>query len=151
MTTLVGTQSDFTDALYELCELDYDAVETYEAAINSLENPIYIAKMKTFKADHERHVKELSGLLRKHQAKVPDRPSPKNLLAQGKVALANLIGDEAILNALLSNEVDTYTAYERLNTFQNQWDEAVEILKKSLEDERRHNQWLQTTTNGFKI
>ncbi|AFC70705.1 hypothetical protein MC5_01535 [Rickettsia australis str. Cutlack] len=34
MTTLVRTQNNFADAIKELVELDYDAIEAYKAAIN---------------------------------------------------------------------------------------------------------------------
>jgi hypothetical protein len=33
MVTFTGTQSSFLDAISDLIELDYDAVEAYEAAI----------------------------------------------------------------------------------------------------------------------
>ena len=38
--------------------------------------------------------------------------SAKSYLTQGKVILANLIGDLTILRAMRSNEIDTNTAYE---------------------------------------
>jgi hypothetical protein len=36
MVTLVGTQDSFAGVIKELIELDYDAVEAYEAAIGGL-------------------------------------------------------------------------------------------------------------------
>jgi rubrerythrin len=150
MVTMVGTQVRFDEALYELCELDYDAIEAYKAAINRLENKEYVSKMEEFKQDHQQHVQEISNLLRKHQAKAPDGPSPKNILTQGKVVLANLLGDQAILKAMLSNEQDTNTAYERLNDHEEKWEDSLDILKKGLADEKRHKQWIQLTLNGYK-
>ncbi|STX29520.1 Uncharacterized conserved protein [Legionella beliardensis] len=150
MTTLVGTQEHFHDALYELCELDYDAIEAYEAAINRLDNADYRTKLTEFKNDHQRHVQEITSLLKSHQAKVPDGPSAKQLLAQGKVVLANMFGDEAILKAMLSNEVDTNTAYERMNSHKNKWPEAAEILSRGWNDEKRHKQWLDAIINTAK-
>ncbi|MGQ3888588.1 ferritin-like domain-containing protein [Legionella sp. CNM-1927-20] len=150
MVTMVGTQTEFRDALYELCELDYDAIEAYEAAINLLEKEGHIKKMEEFKEDHQRHVEEISNLLRKHQAKVPDGPSPKSFLTQGKVVLVNLMGDRAILQAMLTNEQDTNTAYERLNKYKDKWKDAVTILKRGLSDEKKHKRWIQLTLNGYK-
>ncbi|STX28503.1 Domain of uncharacterised function (DUF2383) [Legionella beliardensis] len=150
MVTMVGTQAEFRDALYELCELDYDAIAAYEAAINLLEKENHIKKMEEFKQDHQRHVIEISNLLHKHKVEAPDGPSPKNLLTQGKVYLANLMGDEAILQAMLSNEQDTNTAYERLNEFKDKWKDGITILKQGLKDEKKHKQWLQLTLNGYK-
>jgi len=145
MTTLVGTQSTFADVLYALCELDYDAVEAYQAAINRLENPIYKAKLESFKQDHERHIQEISALLRKHQGKVPEGPCPKNILTQGKVVLANLFGDNAILKAMLSNEEDTNTAYTRVSDRTDQWEDALVIIQRGLQDEKSHKAWIENT------
>ncbi len=147
MTTLVGTQEHFKDALYELCELDYDAIEAYEAAINRVDNAEYRSKLTEFKNDHQRHVQEITALLESHQEKAPDGPSLKQLLTQGKVVLANMLGDEAILKAMISNEVDTNTAYERINSHKYIWPDSVEILSRGWADERRHKQWLESVTN----
>jgi rubrerythrin len=143
MTTLVGTQNKFEDALYELCELDFDAVEAYEAAINRLKKESFKQKLMEFKKDHERHITEISTLLEEHQIKAPEGPSLKGLLTQGKVIFTNLIDDEAILEAMLTNEEDTNTAYERLNSHLGKWEDASDVLKNGLADEKKHKQWLE--------
>lgn len=142
MTTLVGTQKDFADALKELCELDYDAIEAYKTAIKRLDNPLYISKLTEFMGDHERHTDEISQLLAKHSVKIPEGPSMKKFLTQGKVVLADLMGDDTILKAMQSNEVDTNTAYERLNKHEGKWTDSVQILERGLADERRHKAWI---------
>lgn len=147
MATLVGTQDKFVDALYELCELDFDAMEAYQAAIDRLDDEEYSNQLQRFKADHARHVKEISAILTHHQAKVPTGPSSRNLLTKGKVILANLFGDEAILSAMLTNEQDTNLAYERLNARIDEWADAKDILSKGLADERRHKAWLESILN----
>jgi hypothetical protein len=48
------------------------------------------------------------------------------------------MGDTAILAAMVSNEEDTNTAYERINSRTDKWSDAEEIIKRGLEDERRH-------------
>jgi rubrerythrin len=146
MVTLVGTQTNFADSIRELLELDFAAVEAYDAAINRLETEDYKSHLKGFKSDHGRHIKELSDLLRKHREEVPqDLSSTKQWLTQGKVFLANLIGDDTILRAMLSNECDTNTAYERMNERNDIWSDALETLRRGLDDERRHKQWLENT------
>lgn len=149
MTTLVGTQGEFSSALKELVELDYDAVEAYEAAINRLENTAYIEKLTDFKNDHLRHIKDLTDLLKKHNEEAPTGPSMvKQWLAKGKVVLANLAGDEAILSAMNSNEIDTNTAYETMDNRKDKWDDAVEIIKQGLADEKRHKEWLENISQA---
>jgi hypothetical protein len=68
--------------------------------------------------------------------------SVKELLTKGKVIIANLVGDKAVLMAMASNEVDTNTAYERMNSREDKWVDAIDILKKGLADEKRHAAWL---------
>jgi rubrerythrin len=146
MVTFVGTQADFGDALKDLIELDYDAVEAYEAAVNRLENQVFKEKLNIFKADHEWHIQELTNVLNKRDIEPPSGPSAgKQWLAKGKVVLANLIGDTTILRAMISNEIDTNSAYERISLREDMWPEAKDIVRRGLEDERRHKKWLENT------
>ncbi|MBS0351305.1 MAG: ferritin-like domain-containing protein [Proteobacteria bacterium] len=150
MATLVGKQAEFSDALKELCELDFDAVEAYKAAIERLENNSYKEKLKQFMQDHIRHTTELSQLLSQHQVKAPTGPGSKSLLAKGKVVLGGLVGDKTILAAMKTNEDDTNTAYERLNAHQGKWPESVQILARGLEDEKRHRAWIEEVLSKEK-
>ena len=144
---MVGMQGDFSSALKDLIELDYDAVEAYEAAINRLDNEDYKKALTEFKQDHERHISELSDLLREHGETPPKGASiGKQWLTKGKVLLGNIIGDDAILAAMKSNEIDTNTAYERMSIHDKIWDNAKDIIKAGLEDERRHKDWLERNT-----
>jgi bacterioferritin (cytochrome b1) len=145
MVTFVGNQEDFSEALKELLELDYSAVDAYEAAIERLENPGYQQKLEEFKGDHERHIQEISSLLSKNHQDVPEKGSlGKQLLATGKVVLANMMGDNTILQAMKSNEIDTNTAYERMRDHKNKWPEAEDIISRGLNDEKKHKEWLES-------
>lgn len=144
MVTFVGSQNNFEDALKELVELEYGAIDAYEAATERLDSPKFKSKMHEFKSDHERHIQELTTLLKKNNAEVPEKGVlGKQLLTTGKVLMATIVGDNAILRAMLSNEKDTNTAYERMNEHDEKWPEAVTILKKGLADERKHKAWIE--------
>lgn len=144
MATLVGTQTDFIDVLKALAELDYDAVEAYAAAISRLQRTDFKVKLSEFKSDHERHIGELSRLIREQGETPPTGPSAvKQWIAKGKVVIATLMGDEAILNAMISNEDDTNVAYERALNHPNKWLSADPALQRALLDERRHRAWMQ--------
>jgi len=147
MATLVGTQSSIVDAIQDLVELDYDAVEAYAAAIKRIDNESYKAQLREFKADHERHIKELSELLRRRGEDVPEGPSGKQWLTKGKVVIANLVGEKAILMAMKSNEVDTNTAYERMVNRKDKWADLLNIVDRGLQDERRHKAWFESVTH----
>ncbi|MCE2993033.1 MAG: DUF892 family protein [Alphaproteobacteria bacterium] len=144
MTTFVGTQKMFIDAVKSLIELDYDAIEAYEAAINRLENEDYKEKLTEFKSDHERHVENLSEVIRSHGETPPDGPTVKSMLTQGKVVLGNMLGDKTILRAMLDNEKDTNTAYQEMLKRDDLWDDINDILNRGSEDEKKHKQWLES-------
>ncbi|ASQ45629.1 rubrerythrin family protein [Legionella clemsonensis] len=143
MATMVGTQEKFEDALYGLCELDFEIVEAYKTAINRLDNATYKHRLTEFKNDHQCYIKEISNLLKKHNKIAPTGPGAKKLLTQGKVVFADLFGDEAILKVLLFNEKDVKTAFERLNCHETKWRDAANVLKRGLGNERRHQHWFE--------
>jgi uncharacterized protein (TIGR02284 family) len=146
MVTRVGQQANFIDAIKQLVELDYDAIEAYQTAIEKLENRNYKDKMSEFKQDHERHISELSEFIRRCGNHPPTSADyTKGLLVKGKVVLASMIGDSNILNAMLSNEEDTNTAYERMvgRAHESSDPDIRNILQKGLEDERKHRDWLK--------
>lgn len=146
MTTLVGMQNNFADALRDLIELEYAAREAYKVAFDKLENKTYKDKIGEFMADHERHIKELGDVLRSKNEDVPDKSdAAKQFITKGKVILANLVGDRAILMAMRSNEIDTNTAYERMIIHENIWPETADLIKRNLNDERKHQNWLEQT------
>lgn len=151
MATFVGQQDNIIDAIKSLMELDLDAIEAYEAAVNRLENGAYKAAMKEFKSDHERHVQELKQYLENNNEEAPTQADIKSLLTQGKVAIASLISDNAILKAMQSNEEDTNTAYERTFNRRDVSDELFDILKRGLEDEQRHYRWIDNTLQSSKL
>ena len=96
MTTLVGMQTNFTKALQDLVELDFDAIEAHDAALSRLENQTYKTKLEEFRQDHIRHTQDIQQLLKTHNAECPTGPDSKQWLTKGKVVLANLMGDKAI-------------------------------------------------------
>ena len=145
MVTMVGMQDDFGLALKDLLELEYDAVEAYEAAIKRLDNEEYKMSVTSFTQDHKRHIQEVSELLKKHTVTPPSGPSlVKQWITKGKVILGNIVGDRSILMALRSNEIDTNAAYERLKIHEHIWPDAREMISRGLLDEHRHKKWLET-------
>lgn len=140
--TMAGMQGDLHRLLEELIKLDYDAIEAYETAIDRLENPTFREHLTAFCEDHRRHTQNLGKFLRDAGKDVPTGPDAKRVLTKGKVFLANLGGDKAILTAMKSNEDDTNAAYERATRHADVPPQVRDILKGNLEDERRHRAWL---------
>jgi uncharacterized protein (TIGR02284 family) len=143
MATMVGKQADVKDLLYQLVELDFDAVAAYDAAIVRLKDGEAKSELEGFKRDHERHVQEVSEQLRLLGGDPPRGPDAKRVLTQGKVVIAGLMGDRAILMAMKTNEDDTNTAYERATSRNDVTPELRALLQRNLEDERRHRGWME--------
>ncbi len=59
------------------------------------------------------HVNVLTGKARELGIAAPTEGDMKQMRATGKIALADMMGDAAILKAMKTNEDDTVTAYER--------------------------------------
>jgi uncharacterized protein (TIGR02284 family) len=142
MATTVGTEKTIESLLEDLVQLDFDAADAYQAAIDRLQEARFRDRLREFKGDHLRHVDELSKALEKMGRTPPKEGDMKSYLTQGKVVMGSLMGDKAILQAMRTNEADTNTAYERAAAFHGLDAHLHQILERGLEDERRHCQWI---------
>lgn len=144
MATFVGTQVNFYDALKEMLELEYDAIEAYKAAIERLEDKECKDAFNNFMKDHERHRDFLSEALEKVDGfEIPNKGDMKEILTKGKIVISALLGDRSILTAMITNEDDTNTAYERLNNYKNIPITLKTELANFLKDEQKHRAWIE--------
>ncbi len=143
MATLVGTETDLNTLLEKLIELDFDAAEAYEAAIERLDDEESRRKLGEFRADHLRHTEDLGKILRDSGREPPHKGDIKRLLTKGKVVIAGLAGDRAVLMAMKTNEDDTNHAYERAVNNDAAPASVKEVLRRNLGDERRHREWIE--------
>ncbi len=144
MATTIGNEDNLDTLLKHLVELDYNAIEAYEAAVERVDNPAYKQTLEQFCQDHINHTLNLSQILRARGETPPDGPSAKRILTKGKVVIADLMGDKAILKAMHSNEVDTNTAYERATSNMSVSPETLEVLLLNFADEQKHKRWLES-------
>jgi hypothetical protein len=72
----------------------------------------------------------------------PTESDLKAVLTKGKVVIAGLAGDDAILEAMRTNEADTNTAYERAVQHPKAASFLRDTLDNGLQDERRHCDWI---------
>lgn len=144
MATLVGTQKNIESLLNALVELEFDAVEAYRVAVPRLARVEFREQFNEFKADHERHVRELSALMHQAGWAAPDHADLKQYVTKGKVLLGDLVGgDRAILAAMSANEDDTNRAYGRAQERLDLPGELRTQLDANLTDERRHRAWIE--------
>ncbi|MES1927492.1 DUF2383 domain-containing protein [Salinisphaera sp. T31B1] len=143
MVTTVGHESDLTDLLQNLVKLDYDAIDAYDAAIERLEDTKAQDALRKFRKDHERHIADLTPHITGLGGEVPADSGPKSLLTQGKVKVASLIGDSAILTAMATNEVETESAYRSAAERNDVDGQLAEKLRAGVADEARHKEWMK--------
>ncbi|WP_166260137.1 DUF2383 domain-containing protein [Marinobacter salicampi] len=130
--------------LNDLVELDYDAIEAYQAAVDRLDDTGFKSKLQEFMKDHERHVRELSEQIRTEGGTPPDSGDAKAVLTKGKVVMADMAGDKAILKAMQTNEAQTNSKYE--DAVEEAFPENVlTLLRNALNDERKHKAWIDQT------
>lgn len=130
------------DDLNDLIELDYDAVEAYRAAIERLDDSMSKRQLGEFMRDHERHTRELASCVRELGGRPATKGDAKRYLTKGKVVLADLAGDKAILRAMKSNEDETNSKYENALKRPDYSPQVRSLLEKNLSDERRHRAWI---------
>ena len=141
--TMAGAQGEPMKVLAELIKLDYDAIEAYEAAIERLESVECKHMLSSFRDDHIRHTQSLGALMRVVGHRPPTGPDAKRVLTKGKVVLANVLGDKAILQAMKSNEEQANTAYENATRRDGVTAQMMMVIRENLEDERRHRAWIE--------
>jgi uncharacterized protein (TIGR02284 family) len=150
MATMVGKQKDIAALLNALIELDLDAVEAYEAAIDRLDDEDDKASYRAFMVDHQRHVSELQPFVQELGEKPADRPDAKQVLTKGKVVMAGLIGDRLIHLAMKTNEDDTNTAYDRSINRDDIPSHIKGVLLRNREDERRHRDYIERRLRAYE-
>lgn len=150
MATMVAKDREVVKLLKELIVLDLDAIEAYDAAVDRLATAGDRDQLVRFRQDHQRHVGELSELVRSFGEEPPGQADFRRILTMGKVVLAGLLDDESILRAMKSNEDDTNQAYERAVAHTGLPERVLPVLRANLGDERRHRAWIETRIETMK-
>ncbi|NWJ25609.1 ferritin-like domain-containing protein [Rhizobium sp. RM] len=147
MVTMVGSESDIKDLVKNLLYLEHDAIAAYDSCIDRLDNKEFAAKIAAFKTDHLQHVRVLTEMAQELGIHAPAEGDMKQLLTTGKIALADIIGDRAILKAMKTNEDDTVTAYERAARHEDAIPASKAFFLTAVQDEEKHRAWMEATAN----
>lgn len=135
------TDSQLLASLNDLLQLDHDAVQAYTAAMDSLTSEQYRGTIRTFRADHERHINELNGMVRARGGTpldLPHVPTGAFKLAVQKAAGAG--SDREILLAFKANEGQARDKYRRAAAAA--WPPDVSAtVRRNAADEERHYAW----------
>lgn len=144
MVTMVGNESSIEKLVTDLIYLEHDAIAAYNSCIERLDNKELSAQVALFKEDHLAHLRVLNEMARELGIAPPTEGDMKQMLTTGKIALADLMGDAAILKAMKTNEDDTVTAYERAIRHEDAIPASKAFFMKAHLDEERHRSWMST-------
>ncbi|MBB4066121.1 DUF892 family protein [Gellertiella hungarica] len=147
MVTMVGNESSINDLVTNLIYLEHDAIAAYESCIERLDSPELSSQIARFREDHLQHLQVLNEMAREIGTEAPTEGDMKQMLTTGKIALADLMGDAAILKAMKTNEDDTVTAYERAARHRDAIPKSRAFFEKALHDEERHRAWMDSTAD----
>lgn len=135
--------------LKELMQLDFDAIQTYDQAIEKCDLESVRTALESFRADHERHLVNLTRLLADFgvQAETPTRDL-KGAALEALTALRSLTGTKGALKAMRMNEKLTNKTYEEaLEADLPQ--HARQLLVEHRADEARHLGYIERALDQF--
>lgn len=149
MVTMVGKESTFEKLIKDLIYLEHDAIAAYESTIERLDDKMLSAHVVKFHQDHLQHLSTLNEIAAEAGIEAPTKGDMKQILTTGKIALADLMGDAAILKAMKTNEDDTVTAYERASRHEDAIPASKAFFAKAHGDEERHRAWFETAAKSL--
>lgn len=126
------------DHLNKLIQLDFDASLTYKDALVHIDDLVVRLDLEDFLRDHERHVMELSSIVRDLSGTpIEAHRDLKGALLEGVTKLRSRTGTLGALRAMRSNEKLTNRVYDReMEVYMPPI--AQVIVMENLADERRH-------------
>lgn len=142
-------QLELIKLLKELMQLDFDAIQTYDHAIEKSDLESVRSALETFRSDHERHISNLTRLLADYgvQADTPTR-ALKGAALEALTMLRSITGTKGALKAMRTNEKVTNKAYEE--ALEADVPEHVrQLLVEHRADEARHLSYIERALDQF--
>lgn len=140
---MVMERDEAVDKLGDLLKLDVDAIHAYDDAIEKIDLEDVRTQLGKFRDDHQRHVSELTTLIRGMgaEAPTPDRDF-KGYFIEGMTSMRSAMGTDSALKAMRQNEQLTNRRYEDAMSWALPTD-AHEFIRRGYEDERKHLAYIE--------
>lgn len=139
-------------ALNDLLQLDHDALHSYQLAIQELEGGAYRETVRRFRTDHERHVTELTAVIRRYGGMPVEAPHPTGVLKLATQAAGALGGgDTHVLMAFRNNERQARDKYARAAALGEWPADVASVVRVAASDESRHYDWVDTTLQSLGV
>jgi rubrerythrin len=127
--------------LNDLLQLDHDAVGAYGIAIRATTDESHRETLRGFRADHERHIEELTRLIQDRGGKPIQAPHlPTSVFKLVMQQAGALGGETALLLTFKANERQSRDKYRRAAEGADDY-EVTEVLARAADDEIRHYDW----------
>lgn len=131
-------KEEIVKKLKSLVHLDIDAWHAYAQAIEKLDDAGVRHQFEKYQADHDRHVKELSELIRDLGADPPEFSRDfKGFFIEGWTALRSITGTQGVLAAMETNEKLTTHKYAEASELPFPADINA-VVDSNYEDEKDH-------------
>lgn len=132
-------------ALNDLLQLDHDAIRSYQVAIDALSVETLKRKVRQFKKDHQRHVREITDAIRSLGGTPVEAPHVSTgFLKLAVQSLGAAGGERAVLLAFRANEWESARKYTRLA--RRRFPAGVrEVVRRAAQDEEKHHRWAVET------
>ena len=132
---------DVVGDLNNLIQLDVDAIKAYDQAIEACEHASVKIKLTEFRADHQRHITDLSAHVRALGAEPEVKQDLKGYLIEGFTAITS-IGTHSALVSMQGNEVLTNKSYQ--SALKKDFSPEIRAtLERNFSDEQRHLSWIK--------
>jgi uncharacterized protein (TIGR02284 family) len=128
--------------LQDLIHLDMDAIRAYDQAIKACEHENVAEQLRSFKGDHERHVRDLSRELEALGEKPDVRTDLKGFFIEKFTAITSM-GTRSALMSMMGNETLTTARYKAALELQELPESAKGVIRTNYADEQRHLQWIK--------
>jgi uncharacterized protein (TIGR02284 family) len=130
------------EELNELIRWDHDAMGAYDEAIAAVSEATIQQPLIQFRADHERHVSDLSAIVRRLGGEPASRADFRGVIRKTMTKIAGLIGAETVLKAMRSNEEALNKTYQHHLMLDFPTD-VLEVIRRNRQDEERHLAWVE--------
>lgn len=134
---------DLIAELNDLLQLDHDAVQAYTIAIENIETETLRSRLQAFRADHERHIIDLTRLIKEHGGSPMDTAHmPTGRFKQAVQKVGAMDGDKGILLAFKANERQSRDRYHDAAMVPTHPPDVRAVLERNAADEENHYGWV---------
>ncbi len=126
----------------DLIRFDHDAIGAYDEAIDNINEVFIKEQLMRFRGDHERHVLDLSAVVRRLGGNPPEHPGLRGVIRKTMTKVAGLGGTEMTLKAMRSNEEVLNKQYH--DRMQKEFPaDILDLIRRNYGDEQRHLAWVE--------